>query len=237
MVSERRATIDASTHSFRIGDWQVFPDQDRICHDTEAVHLEPRMMELLVYLARRAGRVVSKNEIIDAVWQQQIVSNSALSRCMALLRKSIGDDARQPTYIETIPKRGYRLIAEVEDIEFVRGSPEAIPSKYHVRFGGRDIPLEEGENVVGRSPDATVFVDSPKVSRRHARIVVDDSTVTLEDTGSKNGTFLGGILLTAPKELVAGDEILVGSIVLQFVGPDTEAATETVSNSDHEGAT
>ncbi len=70
-------------------------------------------MNLLVFLAREPGRVVSKEEIVEAVWEGRIVADSALSRVIADLRRALDDDARQPRYIETIPKRGYRLIAEI----------------------------------------------------------------------------------------------------------------------------
>jgi Tol biopolymer transport system component len=71
-------------------------------------------MDVLVELARQAGRVVSKQELLDAVWSQEFVAESVLTRAIGELRKALGDDAREPRYIETIPRRGYRLIATVE---------------------------------------------------------------------------------------------------------------------------
>ena len=70
-------------------------------------------MDLLLLLAKRHGEVVSKSEIIAAVWGDVHVNDDALARCVFKLRKALGDDARDPHYVETIPKRGYRLLADV----------------------------------------------------------------------------------------------------------------------------
>jgi pSer/pThr/pTyr-binding forkhead associated (FHA) protein len=84
------------------------------------------------------------------------------------------------------------------------------------------IPLHEGENVIGRDPEAAVFIDSVKVSRRHARIMVAGDTATLEDLGSKNGTFLHGTRLSAPVRLANTDVILIGQDIasLRFIVED-----------------
>ena len=219
---------DLSTSGFWLHDWCVYPDLDRISRDGATVHLEPKVMDLLVYLARHTGQVVSKNDIIDAVWEGHIVANSALSRCMALLRGALGDDARQPRYIETIPKRGYRLIAPITGIE-----PEITETQaatFHLRVGEREIPLHDGEHLIGRSPETAVCIDSPKVSRHHARILVDGEAASVEDMGSKNGTYLGGRLVTAPTPLSDGDEIVAGSVAITFIDVREGNATETMSD-------
>jgi DNA-binding winged helix-turn-helix (wHTH) protein len=166
-----KTPVDLSTPGFWLHDWCVYPKLDRISRDGATVHIEPKVMDLLVYLARHSGQVVSKNDIIDAVWEGHIVANSALSRCMALLRGALGDDARKPRYIETIPKRGYRLIVPITGIE--PDVADAQTEMVRVRVGERELPLDAGEHLIGRLPEATVCIDSPKVSRSHARIVVD----------------------------------------------------------------
>jgi serine/threonine-protein kinase len=108
--------------AFRLGDWLVQPDLGRISHGEEVVHLRPQLMDLLVFLAQRAGELASKQEILDEVWPEEFVAESALTRCIAELRQALGDEAAQPRYIETVPKRGYRLIAAVTPAE-----PEASP--------------------------------------------------------------------------------------------------------------
>ena len=77
------------------------------------VHVEPKVMEVLLFLAQNAGRVVSRQEIIKAVWGENIVTDEVLSRGISLLRQHLDDDPRDPLFIQTIPKRGYQLIVPV----------------------------------------------------------------------------------------------------------------------------
>ena len=98
---------------FQLADWCVQPAVNRLQRGNEAVQIEPKMMDVLVYLAGRQGDVVRKRDIIDNVWKTKYVSESVISRAIAGLRKALGDRAQSPQYIATIPKRGYRLIAEV----------------------------------------------------------------------------------------------------------------------------
>lgn len=99
---------------FRLGGLLVEPDLNRLTRGGESVRLEPKMMDLLVLLARRAGEVVSKDDIVAGVWEESFVTDSVITRAVAGLRHALGDDARSPSFIETISKRGYRLIAEIE---------------------------------------------------------------------------------------------------------------------------
>lgn len=98
---------------FRLSNWRVWPDQGKLSAGDDSLHLEPKVMEVLVYLARHAGRVVSRDELLDAIWPDCFIQDGVLSRHVSELRRVLGDDARSPRFIETIPKRGYRLIAEV----------------------------------------------------------------------------------------------------------------------------
>jgi TolB-like protein/DNA-binding winged helix-turn-helix (wHTH) protein/Tfp pilus assembly protein PilF len=98
---------------FRIGEWTVFPTLNRIDREDVSVDLEPKLMDLLRGLAESAGEVVSKEDLLDRVWQVEHVADGTLSHAIAELRRALGDDARHPRYIETIRKRGYRLVADV----------------------------------------------------------------------------------------------------------------------------
>jgi DNA-binding winged helix-turn-helix (wHTH) protein len=108
-VPERSATDE-----FRLAEWLVQPSLNRLSFDDRVVQLEPKLMDVLVYLAENAGQVVSKNEINDAVWSEVFITESVITRSIAGLRRAFGDDVKNPRFIETISKRGYRLIAEVE---------------------------------------------------------------------------------------------------------------------------
>jgi TolB-like protein/Tfp pilus assembly protein PilF len=99
--------------SLEIGDWLVDPELCRISRGGCAIHLRPKLMDLLVFLASNQGRVVSKDEILERVWPDQFVVESVLGRSIADLRHLLEDDAGSPRFIETIARRGYRLIAPV----------------------------------------------------------------------------------------------------------------------------
>src|SRR5919108_3519801 len=99
---------------FALGEWNVIPARNLLSRETEQVRVEPRVMDVLVHLAERAGQTVSKDELTERIWKREYVSDDIVSVTMHALRKALGDDARQPRYIETIPRRGYRLIAPVQ---------------------------------------------------------------------------------------------------------------------------
>ena len=98
---------------FRVAEWLVQPTLNRLSCGEREVQVEPKLMDVLVYLAENAGRVVSKNDITDAVWPELFITESVITRSIAGLRRAFGDDAKNPRFIETISKRGYRLIASV----------------------------------------------------------------------------------------------------------------------------
>jgi DNA-binding winged helix-turn-helix (wHTH) protein len=118
------ATIESvleAAEPFLVGDWLVEPTLNRLTRGDTSVQLELKAMDVLLCLAEHAGEVVSKHELFDAVWQTEFVSDNTLARRVADLRDAFGDDAQNPRYIDTIRKRGYRLIAYVN----VTGAPEA----------------------------------------------------------------------------------------------------------------
>ncbi len=102
---------------FRLRDWRILPNLNRATRDGETVQVEPRVMETLVYLAQHSGEVVTRRELMDALWGESVVVEAALTRAISELRNLLGDDSREPAYIETIRKSGYRLIVAVESIE------------------------------------------------------------------------------------------------------------------------
>jgi serine/threonine protein kinase/formylglycine-generating enzyme required for sulfatase activity/predicted esterase len=91
----------------------VEPRNFRVLKNGESRSLEPRVFDLLIFLIENRGRVVEKQELFEQVWKQAFVTDNALTRAIKEIRRVIGDDASAPRYIETIPKRGYRFVAEV----------------------------------------------------------------------------------------------------------------------------
>jgi len=112
---------------FRLGDWTVHPIDGVLSRGDLSERVEPRVMSVLVYLAERAGDVVLKDDILATAWSGQFVEEAVLSQCVYSLRKALGDDARSPSYIATVPRRGYRVIAEVTSSEVRRELP-SVPS-------------------------------------------------------------------------------------------------------------
>ena len=108
---------DLSLSGFRIGEWQVHPTMNRIVSDDRSVVLEPKVMDVLVCLARRGGSTVTKEQFMTEVWGGTVVTDDVLSRCISELRKALDDDWRDPRVIETIRKTGYRLVAPVHPLD------------------------------------------------------------------------------------------------------------------------
>jgi DNA-binding winged helix-turn-helix (wHTH) protein/TolB-like protein/Flp pilus assembly protein TadD len=106
-----------------IGDWRADSTTNELSRAGETRRMEPKAMEVLMLLAAGNGKVVSREELFAAVWPGLVVSDEALTQCIIKLRKALGDSPRSPAYIETISKRGYRLIAPV------RASEPASPAR------------------------------------------------------------------------------------------------------------
>jgi DNA-binding winged helix-turn-helix (wHTH) protein len=189
------------------------------------VHLPPKSFRLLELLLDRRPKAIAKEELLELVWPGTFVADGSLTRVIAELRDAIGDDAREPRLIRTIHGYGYafkgQASAEV-------GRPTASPGMvFKLIWGGREIALGEGENVLGRDPMSLVCVDVASVSRHHARILVNGDCATLEDLGSKNGTYRRGRRLKSPEALQDGDEIRIGTVPMVFRRFTGGATTET----------
>lgn len=98
---------------FRIGQWRIDPALDQISREGTPVKLEPRTMRVLVCLAEHAGEVVSLNQLLDTVWKDLVVTQYSVYQAVRVLRRALGDDPKDPTYIATVVRRGYRLVAPV----------------------------------------------------------------------------------------------------------------------------
>ena len=102
---------------FRLGHWRVEPSRNAIFRDDEEIHLENRLMQTLVFLAKNQGQVVKREQFFDVVWKGLVVNEEALSRAISLLRNTLGDSAQAPRFIKTVPGVGYSLIAKISALE------------------------------------------------------------------------------------------------------------------------
>jgi len=101
------------TNGFQLEDWRIIPAEGTLARGTEVVRLEPKAMKVLVYFATRPGEVITREELERDVWRGALVGYDAVTNTVIKLRKALGDDARHPRFISTIPKKGYRLICLV----------------------------------------------------------------------------------------------------------------------------
>ena len=195
------------------------------------MHLQPKTFDLLDLLVRSRPKALSKRQIRGQVWPDTAVGDASLTVAVAELRAALGDDAKEPRYVRTVYGFGYAFAGDVD----APGSPDVALASGATRviWGRRVTPLVEGENVLGRDPTAAVRIDVPGVSRRHARIDVRGDHATLQDLGSKNGTFLGEQegAVTAPVPLADGATFRLGRIRLVFRSSPDHGSTLTERSS------
>jgi hypothetical protein len=146
---------------------------------------------------------------------------------VAEIRRALRDRASQPAFVQTVYGFGYRFIGEV-DTDQVETRVRPDRTKLFLVCDQREMMLMEGANVIGRAADATIQIDSPSVSRYHARILVADRGAILEDVNSKNGTFLDGKRITTSAVLSDGNEIRLGRVALTFRIATAASPTATV---------
>ena len=202
-------TLDTDTRQLRRGGAEV--------------HLSPKAFDLLTLLVEKRPKAFSKADLQERLWPATYVSETNLSGLVAEIRRALGDDARAPRFVRTVNRYGYAFAGEVG-----RASKERAPDSASccLIWGERQVPLVEGENILGRDPDTGGF-DSITVSRNHARIVITRDGATIEDIGSKNGTFLRGNRVTSSQSLADGDAIGLGSLVMTFRISSTGRSTRT----------
>lgn len=128
-------TNSATQNLFRVGDWVVDSDSGYLQREGVEVKLEPKVMQVLVCLAQYPGKVVNRETLETAAWSGMVVGYDAISGSIIKLRKALGDDRAQPRYIETISKKGYRLIASVEhELSIKGGNPPLRKTKKTIQY-------------------------------------------------------------------------------------------------------
>ena len=208
----------------RFGDVTVDRDRRVLLRGEAPVHLSPRAFRLLELLLERRPAAVPRQEILDALWPDVVVSDGGLAVLVNALRKSLGDDARDPRGIRTGPTFGYAFDGEAREEE--GRSPAA---RHGLVWAGTTFALAEGENVIGRDRACAVVVGQPAVSRQHARVVVKGPRAFIEDLGSHNGTFVGSRRVEGREALLDGDLVHLGTATLTYRGPGAGVSQSTVT--------
>lgn len=101
--------MQESEKEFVLDEWLIYPEKSTIKRDDEHTHLEPKIMEVLVYLIKNANRVISREELTEKVWQSNFASDEVITRAISVLRKKLDDTGKVHRFIKTIPKHGYVL--------------------------------------------------------------------------------------------------------------------------------
>ena len=127
--------------ALRVGDWCVRPGSGQISRGGETIRLEARTMRLLVCLAERPGEIVSIDELLDRVWSGVTVAPDSVYQAVASLRRILGDDSKQPTYIATAPRLGYQLVAPVGPWDDSTATSESPPDSPPSAWGRRIYPV------------------------------------------------------------------------------------------------
>jgi hypothetical protein len=191
------------------------------------VHVEPRALRLLELLVAARPRALSKEELHEALWPTTFVTGRSLARLAADLRKALDDRGKEPKFIRTVHRFGYAFCAPAGPPPRETGQPVV----FRLLWADREFALQEGENILGRERDAAAWIDVYSVSRRHARIVVSGDRATLEDLGSKNGTFLKGEAVKRPAHLADGDRLRIGTVEITVRCYATAVSTKSVRRS------
>ena len=198
------------------GEFLLDTETRELCRDGRALDLTPKAFDLLAMLIANRPRVVTKAELQERLWPDSFVVDKNLANLVSEIRDALGEDASNPRIIRTAHRVGYAF-QHREGRDEPRHQPARRNERiFRLMWDDQHITLEEGEYVIGRDPDADVYVDSPSVSRRHAMLRITGHQACIEDLGSRNGTFVSNRRIDKSSALQNGDAIRVGSVVLTF---------------------
>ncbi|HEV7767617.1 MAG TPA: FHA domain-containing protein [Thermoanaerobaculia bacterium] len=202
----------------RFGAFTFDAQRRELRRDGESLQLSPKAFLLLELLIGARPNPVPRDTLYQRLWPDVVVEPGNLHGLISEIRTTLDD--RDHAIVRTVHRVGYAFVAAgiLEDT-----------ARFSILIGDEEIPLRSGENGIGRDPRDTIVIHSPDVSRHHARLTVTGTTITLEDLGSKNGTFLGTRAVTEAVQIAPGDEILIGTIRLRLVRVDALAPTATAT--------
>jgi DNA-binding winged helix-turn-helix (wHTH) protein len=195
------------------------------------VPLEPKVYELLEALIKRRPAVVTNNELDELLWPQVFVARTSLTRLVSKLRAALGDSPRGSSVIRTAYKTGYAFCADVTCVPSA-----AVPiAAIELVWKKQSLPLADGVYLAGRDDACALVIDASTVSRHHARITVISGAATIEDLESTNGTHVNRTRISGPTRLGLGDELALGSEVLQVRRRVASARTVKVDDNQKDG--
>lgn len=210
------------------GEYELDSGRRLLLRHGSATPLSLKAFQLLEFLLDRRPEAVSKTELLERLWPETFVSDASLHNLVAEVRAALGDDPRAARYIRTIPRYGYAFHGDARPAPAVDAEVSQPPGPgARLVSRRREWLLAEGSNVVGRGRDCTVCIQSATISRRHARIVLTGGKATIEDLGSKNGTYVNGQRVKQSVALEDGAQIRIGSVTTTYRVPNTLPSTLT----------
>jgi DNA-binding winged helix-turn-helix (wHTH) protein len=223
-LASHQRPLGARAMRFRFADCVFEPRARRLTRYGAAVHITPKAALLLEHLLTRRPGLISQQQLRDLLWPGIVVGYNSIGQIVTELRKAIGDTDHR--LIRTAYGTGYAFEGEVVEESDAALTPRFRPASFCLHWGVVEIPLREGVNVLGRGTDCDCRIRSSRVSRRHARIVVEGRAAVLDDLGSRNGTHLRGQAVDGPTSLCDGDVILLGHEPIVFSAIDSVDTTE-----------
>jgi len=216
-------------------DNHLFDGEQRIlARDGQSLHLSPKAFALLELLLEARPRVLSKSAIAERLWPDASVADGSLANLVLEVRHALGDVARQPHYLRTVHGFGYAFCGAASAADALE-NPFANPPVYRVVSPWGEIAFDGGECLIGRASECRVSLASSTVSRNHARLRIGGGAATVEDLGSKNGTYVRGEKIAVPTPIANGEHFRVGSVDLVFRIVSSHSSTDTLSLDRIEG--
>src|SRR5262245_18684672 len=188
-------------------------DARQLLESGKELHLSTKAFDLLCLLLARRPNVVAKDDLLREVWPDSHVVEANLNVLVGEVRRALADHAQTPRFIRTVHGVGFAFCGTAAEVEKVSAG-----MRCWLVGRDRNFILSEGDNIIGRDPSCSVYIDDPDVSRRHAVVHIDSvrKSVMLEDLESTNGTLLGRFPVKAPVPIANGDVIRVGPVELKF---------------------
>jgi DNA-binding winged helix-turn-helix (wHTH) protein len=203
--------------TLRFGEFLLDSDARQLSRAGRDIRLSPKAFDLLCALLARRPDVLSKNDLLSAIWPDTFVVEANLNVVIGEIRRALGDDRQAPRFIRTVHGVGYAFCGQAVDAgDADSGAGARAGSRCWLSWKDRSFALTAGDNVIGRDPRSAVWLDDESVSRRHALINVADDGARVEDLESTNGTFLNRAPLDSATVLQDGDVVRVGSLKLTF---------------------
>ncbi|MGH9144555.1 MAG: FHA domain-containing protein [Vicinamibacterales bacterium] len=177
------------------------------------IRLSPKAFDLLTVLIEQRPNVVDKADLHRRIWPETYVVDANLNVLIAEIRRALEDSPRDAKFIRTVHAVGYAFSGDAVDLTDRSPSRKPTPVRFWLVWNERVIVLQDGDNIVGRDPECTVWLDAPGVSRRHARISIarGDDSVVVQDLQSTNGTLVQNSPITSDVRLKDGAVIQIGS--------------------------